>query len=167
MAYRPRARKGSLIARTRTWPSTNLKEPTLLGFMAFKAASLHVLSIDDQEKSPTFGQMVSNHSTVDSCAPVIIDGIRSYYDTIDGLKVFSEVYREKLPKELSRKKELKCNFQTQFSKIEKKLSTLDTSYVFPKFRHSSSSSVSSPIVAGYSSTSSSYLSSVANRFAVL
>ena len=115
MAYRPRARKGSLIARTRTWPTINSKEPTLLGFMAFKAASLHILSIDNQEKSPTFGQMVSNNSTVVSCAPVIITGIRAYYNTIDGLKVFSEIYSEKLPKELSRKKELKCDFKTQLN----------------------------------------------------
>ena len=118
MAYRPRARKGSLIARTRTWPTINSKEPTLLGFMAFKAASLHILSIDNQEKSPTFGQMVSNNSTVVSCAPVIITGIRAYYNTIDGLKVFSEIYSEKLPKELSRKKELKCDFKTRLNKIE-------------------------------------------------
>ena len=127
MAYRPRARKGSLIARTRTWPTINSKEPTLLGFMAFKAASLHILSIDNQEKSPTFGQMVSNNSTVVSCAPVIITGIRAYYNTIDGLKVFSEIYSEKLPKELSRKKKLKCDFKTQLDKIE---TSIDKLYKF-------------------------------------
>ena len=33
-------------------------------------------------------------------------------------KVFSEIYSEKLPKELSRKKKLKCDFKTQLDKIE-------------------------------------------------
>src|SRR5215213_3262171 len=74
IAFRPRARAKSLEARVRTWPESSMEKISLLGFAGFKAGGLHILTIDDRERTPNFGKQA----------------------------VF-DVYAKDLPKELSRK----------------------------------------------------------------
>ena len=118
LAVRPRGRHGTLNARVRTWPSIKSDEPKLLGFMAFKVGSMNVLTVDNREKSSTFGKPIFNHSTVVSCAPITIVGVRSYQSSVDGLKVFSEVYAKKLSKEILRKQKLNSNTDANIKKIQ-------------------------------------------------
>ncbi|MBH59216.1 MAG: 50S ribosomal protein L3 [Thaumarchaeota archaeon] len=125
LAFRPRGRHGTLNARIRNWPDIKSDEPTLLGFMGFKVGSINVLTIDNVDKSPTFGKPIFNHATVLSCAPMTIIGLRAYTDSLDGLSVFSEVYTNKLPKEQSRKQKLNSDYETNINKIKENLESLE------------------------------------------
>jgi len=125
LAFRPRGRHGTLNARIRNWPTVKSEEPTLLGFMGFKVGSINVLTIDNVDKSPTFGKPIFNHATVLSCAPMTIVGLRAYTNSLDGLSVFSEVYANTLPKEQSRKQKLNSNYDTNINKIKDNLESLE------------------------------------------
>ncbi|MGH9992131.1 MAG: 50S ribosomal protein L3, partial [Nitrososphaera sp.] len=84
IAFRPRARAKSLEARIRTWPQIVVEKSSLLGFAGFKAGSIHVLSIDDREKTPNFGKHLLNPSTVIATPPIRIIGIRGYRKDLHG-----------------------------------------------------------------------------------
>ena len=103
IAFRPRARAKSLESRLRTWPQYATEKSSLLGFAGFKASGIHVLSVDDREKTPNFGKQLLNSATVIATPPIKIIGIRGYgHDLYGGHTVF-DVYAKDLPKELSRK----------------------------------------------------------------
>ena len=125
LAFRPRGRHGTLNARIRNWPTVKSDEPTLLGFMGFKVGSINVLTIDNADKSPTFGKPIFNHATVLSCAPMTIVGLRAYKNSLDGLYVFSEAYATNLPKEQSRKQKLNSDYNTNINKIQDNLESLE------------------------------------------
>ena len=125
LAFRPRGRHGTLNARIRNWPTVKSEEPTLLGFMGFKVGSINVLTIDNVDKSPTFGKPIFNHATVLSCAPMTIVGLRAYKNSLDGLYVFSEAYANNLPKEQSRKQKLNSDSNTNINKIQENLESLE------------------------------------------
>ena len=125
LAFRPRGRHGTLNARIRNWPTVKSDEPTLLGFMGFKVGSINVLTIDNADKSPTFGKPIFNHATVLSCAPMTIVGLRAYKNSLDGLYVLSEAYANNLPKEQSRKQKLNSDYDTNINKIQDNLESLE------------------------------------------
>ncbi len=62
IAFRPRARAKSIESRLRNWPQVE-EESKLSGFAGFKAGMIHVLTIDDREKTPNFGKHFVNPST--------------------------------------------------------------------------------------------------------
>ena len=70
VAFRPRARAQSLEARVRTWPEVAAEKPALLGFAGFKVGGIHVLTIDDREKTPNFGKQLLNPATVIATPPI-------------------------------------------------------------------------------------------------
>lgn len=120
VAFRPRARAKSLEARVRTWPQTVAEKSSLLGFAGFKAGSIHILSIDDREKTPNFGKQLLNSATVIVTPPLKIIGIRAYRNNSYGQHAMFDVYAKDLPKELSRKFEAK-NKEDAFAKAEAEL----------------------------------------------
>jgi large subunit ribosomal protein L3 len=103
IAFRPRARAKSLEARVRTWPQFAVEKNSLLGFAGFKAGGIHVLSVDDREKTPNFGKQLLNSATVIATPPITIIGIRGYERDLYGEHVIFSVYAKDLPKEVSRK----------------------------------------------------------------
>jgi large subunit ribosomal protein L3 len=103
IAFRPRARAKSLEARVRTWPQLSAEKSSLLGFAGFKAGGIHVLSVDDREKTPNFGKQLLNSATVIATPSITIIGIRGYERDIYGEHTIFDVYAKDLPKELSRK----------------------------------------------------------------
>ncbi len=103
LAFIPRARRKRLIARVRTWPATSSDKPTILGVPTFKAGSIHVMTLDDREKTPNFGKPLFNASTVLATVPITIIGFRAYSHGYDGLQALADVFAENLPKELERK----------------------------------------------------------------
>ena len=107
VAFRPRARARSLEARVRTWPQLAGEKNTLLGFAGFKVGGIHVLTIDDREKTPNFGKQLLNAATVIATPPVKIIGIRAYKTDIYGDHAIFDVYAKDLPKELSRRIDVK------------------------------------------------------------
>ncbi|MEM2923948.1 MAG: 50S ribosomal protein L3 [Candidatus Nitrosocaldus sp.] len=107
LAYLPRARARSIESRIRTWPSIDAKEPRLLGFAGFKAANIHLISIDDRERTPNFGKPLMSRATVIVTPPMRVIGIRAYEKTVYGLRSLFDIYADGLPKELARKVKIK------------------------------------------------------------
>jgi large subunit ribosomal protein L3 len=117
VAFRPRARARSLEARVRTWPLMVAEKNSLLGFAGFKAGGVHVLTIDDREKTPNFGKQLLNPSTVIVTPPLRVIGIRGYKKDLYGQHAIFDVYAKDLPKELPRKFDAKNNDEA-FAKAE-------------------------------------------------
>ncbi len=120
IAFRPRARAKSLEARVRTWPQLTGEKSSLLGLAGFKVGGIHVLTIDDREKTPNFGKQLLNAATVIATPPVKIIGIRGYKKDLYGEHAMFDVYAKDLPKELSRKFEVK-HVEDAFAKAESML----------------------------------------------
>ena len=103
IAFRPRARAKSIESRIRNWALNAEEKPNLAGFAGFKAGVIHVLTIDDREKTPNFGKHFLNPSTVVVTPPLRIIGIRAYLENQYGRQVIFDVYSKDLPKYLVRK----------------------------------------------------------------
>jgi large subunit ribosomal protein L3 len=125
VAFRPRARAKSLEARIRTWPQMMAEKTSLLGFAGFKAGSIHVLTVDDREKTPNFGKQLLNTATVIATPPMKIIGIRGYREDVYGKHAVFDIYAKDLPKELSRKFDAK-NDGDSFAKIEGSLDKISS-----------------------------------------
>ncbi len=78
MAYRPRGRAKSLLPRIRNWPKVEGNKPTMLGYPAFKAGTIHVITVDDRSKTPNFGKPLFNMSSVLSMPEAEVVGLRLY-----------------------------------------------------------------------------------------
>lgn len=87
----------------RTWPQLVTEKSSLLGFAGFKAGGIHILTVDDREKTPNFGKQLLNAATVIATPPIKIIGIRGYKRDLYGHHAIFDVYAKDLPKELSRK----------------------------------------------------------------
>jgi large subunit ribosomal protein L3 len=78
LAYRPRGRAKSLLPRIRNWPKIESDKPTILGYPAFKAGTIHVITVDDRAKTPNFGKPLFNMSSVLSMPEAEVVGMRLY-----------------------------------------------------------------------------------------
>jgi len=78
LAYRPRGRAKSLIPRIRNWPRIEGDKPTILGYPAFKAGTIHTITVDDRAKTPNFGKPLFNMSSVLSIPEAEVVGLRLY-----------------------------------------------------------------------------------------
>lgn len=107
IAFRPRSRAKSLEARVRTWPEMASEKNTLLGFAGFKVGNIHVLTIDDREKTPNFGKQLMNAATVIATPPVKIIGVRGYKKDNYGQHAVFDAYAKDIQKEMSRKVKIK------------------------------------------------------------
>jgi len=116
VAFRPRSRAKSLEARIRTWPKMTGEKTSFEGFAGFKAGGIHVLTIDDREKTPNFGKQLLNPATVIVTPPVRVIGIRGYKKDLYGRHAIFDVYAKDLPKELPRKFDAKTT--DDFAKAE-------------------------------------------------
>ncbi len=78
LAFRPRGRAKSLLPRIRTWPKVESDKPIFLGFPAFKAGTIHVITVDDRARTPNFGKPLFNLSSVLSMPEAEVVGLRLY-----------------------------------------------------------------------------------------
>ena len=78
LAYRPRGRANRIIPRVRNWPKITSDKPTILGFPAFKAGTIHAITVDDRAKTPNFGKPLFNISSVLSLPDAEVKGVRFY-----------------------------------------------------------------------------------------
>jgi len=123
LAYLPRKRAKSILARIRYWPEVKADVPRLLGFIGYKAGMTHVVMIEDRKRSPNFGKEVVRPATVIETPPLLICGIRAYTKTPYGLRTFTEAWMENPPKELERVLTLPEKFDTaeNLKKMEENL----------------------------------------------
>jgi len=119
LAYLPKARAADWVGRIRYWPDVT-GEPRLLAFPAFKAGMTHLVILDQQEGSLTFGKEVSVAATVLEAPPLVVGGVRVYGKVDGGLRVIGEVWTTTPPKEFGRLLTLskKPDNQESLKKIE-------------------------------------------------
>jgi large subunit ribosomal protein L3 len=124
LAYLPRKRAKSQVARIRYWPKLNADTPRLLGFTGYKAGMTYVFTIEDRKRSPNFGKEVVRSATVIETPPLLVIGIRAYTETPYGLKHLTEAWMKDPPADLDRVLVLPENFDTD-SMVQKLQSSLD------------------------------------------
>ncbi len=108
--YWPRKRSIRIYPTLTTYPKSD--KPKVMGFAGYKSGMLHAMVFDNRKGSISFGQEVSKPVTVIDCPPLKVIGLRAYENSVDGLKVLSEVMVKDLPKDLSRKLKV-GNFKTE------------------------------------------------------
>ncbi len=100
-AFYPRKRAKRIYPR-QNFPLIEA-EPKALGFAGYKAGMTHVMIIDQNSNSPTYGMKVFTPVTVIECPPLTVFGFRCYTKTYEGLKTLCDVFAQKLDKKLQRK----------------------------------------------------------------
>ncbi len=100
-AFWPRKRARRIYPRIKSYPEIEKVKP--LAFAGYKAGMKSVVLIDNNKNSPSYGQEITMPVTVIECPPLFVCGFRIYTQTTKGLKSFTEVWTEKLPKEIERK----------------------------------------------------------------
>jgi len=101
MQYWPRKRAKRMYAKVSAWAQSD--EPKPLGFAGYKVGMAHVIFNDTRKTSVTKGMEVSYPVTIIECPPLKIASIRFYKKTNSGFNILSEVFSDKLDKELTRK----------------------------------------------------------------
>jgi large subunit ribosomal protein L3 len=101
MGYSPRKRARRETAKFSNWPEGG-DQPKLQGFAGYKAGMTHAFVEDYRPTSTTSGQEVQIPVTVLETPPMRIAGIRFYEQTAYGTKTITEIWAEKLQKELAR-----------------------------------------------------------------
>lgn len=123
LAYLPRHRAKSPVARIRHWPKIVAEQPKLLGFTGFKAGMTYVFTIEDRKRSPNFGKEVMRACTILETPPILVCGVRTYTKTPYGLQHLSEAWMKEPPANLDRTLILPENFDTDvmLQNLEKNL----------------------------------------------
>lgn len=116
LAFHPRKRA------KRIYPSVKVflpgEKPCLAGFAGYKAGMTTVIATDNYDKSPSYGQQITIPCTVLECPSLVLFGLRAYKKTPYGLIAFSEIYAEKLDKNLERAVNIPKKKKDSLKKIE-------------------------------------------------
>lgn len=99
-AFWPRKRARSPIGHIKAWPQDG-SAPKIQGFAGYKAGMTHAHVVDYRPTSTTSGQEVIMPVTVVEVPPLRVAAVRAYAQTPYGLKTKTEVWAEKLDKELA------------------------------------------------------------------
>ena len=128
LGYSPRKRAKSPRACIRNWPEYEGEEPTLLGFMGYKAGMTHVFVQEERDYSPWSGQEIMRAATIIDLPPVVVAGIRGYKLTSYGFKSLGECWASDfnpdlnrlltLPKETDAEKSLKQFEENVLSNVD-------------------------------------------------
>ncbi|MBW2983677.1 50S ribosomal protein L3 [Candidatus Woesearchaeota archaeon] len=105
LQFWPRKRAKRIYARVRSKISS--KEAKPLEFAGYKVGMTHLAVTDNRPKSTTKGEEIIYPVTIIECPPIKTSSIRFYKNTTAGSKLCSEVFSEKLDKELERKLRVK------------------------------------------------------------
>lgn len=101
LAFLPRARAARIVGRIKFWPEVKTG-PKLLGFAGYKAGMISVHVIEDNPHSPNYGKEIVCPATVIDAPSLLVYGIRVYKRGDKGLQTLSEVWMEKLPRDVAR-----------------------------------------------------------------
>ncbi|NHV06244.1 MAG: 50S ribosomal protein L3 [Thaumarchaeota archaeon] len=103
LAFLPRARAKSLVARIRYWPKVEYETPKPLAFAGYKVGMTQVTIVDNEEHSPTKGKEIVIPATIVETPPLLVIGARIYEKTIEGLKTKKDIVYPQLPEFVYRK----------------------------------------------------------------
>lgn len=102
---RPRKRSKELLPTPRSWPILNSPNPTLLGFVGYKAGMTYVYYVNDIKGSSEYGKEVFTPVTVIETPPIIPLALRAYVLGDNGEpQVLTEYWTSEVPKEVSERK---------------------------------------------------------------
>ncbi len=123
LAYSPRKRAKSILARIRYWPKIEAEKPQLLGFIGYKAGMTHVFIVENRKRSSNYGKEIITPATVIETPPMLICAVRAYKKTPYGLETLTEAWMEDPPEELERVFTIPEKFNTEeaLKKIEENL----------------------------------------------
>ncbi len=137
-AFVPKVRAKRIYPRIKNWPHSD--EPKLLGFAAYKAGMTQISFVDNSPHSPTKGEVISIPVTILDSPKMKIAAIRLYKKDARGFKkVLTEIWTEKLDKELKKKitppkKEKKIEEQISKVKLDEVIEVTVLVYTLPKGR---------------------------------
>ena len=101
--YWPRKRIQSLRPHFNAWPEVGTdKAPRLQGFAGYKAGMTHAVVRDPNKNSTTADQEIQAPVTVLEVPPMRVAAIRFYEGSSYGLKTLTELWADKLEKNLGR-----------------------------------------------------------------
>ncbi|MDG6907537.1 MAG: 50S ribosomal protein L3 [Nitrososphaerota archaeon] len=132
LAFAPRARHHTLIPRVRNWTERGIEKPTLAAFPVFKVGMIHVVTLDDREKTPNFGKPMFNPATLLSAPSLSVYGLRAYgrYRGIDF--AYTDVFAGNMPEEARKRisnsiggKDAKPTLDSGLKKVEELLPKID------------------------------------------
>lgn len=125
LAYSPRARARSWIARVKHWPEVS-GDPRPLAMAGYKAGMTHVVAVDGKKGSSTYGKEIAVPATVIEVPPMIVCAVRGYVESRKGLTVAGEAWASRPPKDLSRVFTLPETFNPEpgLKKLEDKIGEL-------------------------------------------
>lgn len=102
MQFWHRSRAKRQHPRIRTWVEVDASK--VVGFMGYKVGMTHVLIRDNNPKSLTKGQNVALPVTIVECPSLKPIALRFYTVSVDGLKLVSEIFSDKLDKAFKKPK---------------------------------------------------------------
>jgi large subunit ribosomal protein L3 len=120
MGYSPRKRARREVPKVKSWPQDG-ETPKLQGFAGYKAGMTHAFVEDYRPTSTTSGKEIQIPVTIVETPPMRIVALRFYERTSYGLKTMTEIWHEKLDKELARRLPIPKKFDSKkaWKKLEK------------------------------------------------
>ncbi len=100
-AHRPFKKAKKTYPNLKNYQKT--KEERIEGFLGYKAGMTHVMALDTDQDSPTYGKQKQVPVTTIECPPLKTYGIRTYRNTQEGLKPHSQYYSDQIDKEIKEK----------------------------------------------------------------
>lgn len=119
MQFWPRKRAASSHARIRTWNAGKDAKP--LGFAGYKVGMTHLIVTDNTPTSPTKGEPVAMPVTVVECPPLKVAGVRCYHSRNHKPVLATQVWADKLDKDLSRALALPKQSKTKIDSLKPEL----------------------------------------------
>lgn len=127
MAFIPKKRANSIVAKPYFWPGIEADKAIPLAFAGYKAGMTHAFFVEDSRGSPLYGKEVCRSVTILEAPPMIVCGVRAYVSDMGGDGyAFTEAWAKKLPDDLERVMTIPKNHDTQSTlrKIEDHLDHL-------------------------------------------
>ncbi len=112
LAFSPRKRAKSHIAKFRSWPES-AGEPKLQDFAGYKVGMTHVIMIDNVKNSLTEGTEISVPATIIETPAIRVAAIRAYAEDVYGKKPAYEAWASDLDESLGRNICLPKDYSTQ------------------------------------------------------
>ncbi len=101
--YSPRRRAKKQTPSIGNYPArAKTGKAAPLGFICFKAGMTHIIAKDLKKNSPTFNMDIRIPVTVLDCPPLTVFGIRAYSQGYLGPEALTQVFSDKLDKDLAR-----------------------------------------------------------------
>ncbi len=116
LQFWPRKRAKRSYARIRSWAKSKDVKP--LGFAGYKVGMTHLMINDSRKTSLTKGEEIFCPATIIECPPIKTASIKFYKKNTEGLKLVSEVFADKVDKELGRKITIPKNIKKKIEDIK-------------------------------------------------